>query len=158
MSKKIKLIIKKSDTKLGKKGNIIKVSQGYAFNYLIPKNLAEILTPGQIKHLAMIQKIETSKIKLEQEKASILQKNLERIDKISITKKSGKKNRIFGSINEKEIIEQLYKYTGEKLEKKQLIIQEIKEVGTYHIQMKIFNNMMTACKLQVLPANIKLNF
>lgn len=158
MSRKIQVIINRSNTKLGKKGNVIKVKQGYALNYLIPNNLAEQVTQGKLKHLEMLKLIETSKLQTEYNKAYKVEKSLSRITKISLTKKLGKQKQIFGKITEKEIIEKIYLYTGEQIEKKQIIIPSMKEVGIYNLQVKILNHISTNHQIQVLPLNLNTNF
>nr|AOM64638.1 ribosomal protein L9 [Riquetophycus sp.] len=157
MRKKIQVIIEKTNKKLGKKGSIIKVSQGYALNYLIPNNLAQFATKGKIKHINMLQKLEEEKLQEQYNKAYEVQKNLAEVAKISIKKKYGEQQQIFGSINEKEIIEEIFNYTGEKLEKKQISLPEIKKLGIFNIEIQIFNDIITNLKLQVLPEDININ-
>lgn len=158
MSKKIAIIIKHTDTKIGKRGEVIKVFPGYAFNYLIPNGIAEIATKGKLKHLRMIQAIESSKLKEIHSSALILKNNLEQVPKISIKKTLGDKRQIFGRISEKEIISQIYKYTGKKLEKKHITIPEIKKVGVYNIKIQVFQDLTTNFKLLILPESKNLEY
>lgn len=151
MKKNIEIIIQNSNTQLGKKGEVIKVAPGYAFNYLIPNNLAELITKGKLKHLQMIQEIENKELKEKRSKGNNIQKQLQKIYKISINKTIGKQQQIFGSINEKEILNILFKYTGKKFEKKQIKLPEIKKLGIYNINIQIINDINTQIKLQILP-------
>lgn len=155
MSKKIAVIIRKDNKTLGNKNSVIKVAQGYAFNYLIPNKLADLATPGRLKHLQMLKQIEQSKSASETNKALITQKYLEKVAKISIQKQVGEKQQIFGSIGDKEIINQIKNYTGIILDKKQILLPEIKNAGTYILKVQILNDVYTNLKLQILSSEIQ---
>lgn len=157
MKKKTTVIIKKNIDKLGKKNTIINVARGYAFNYLIPNHFVEIATPGRLKHASMFEEIKNKKIKELENQAKRIQTNLEQISKINIKKKVGEKQQIFGSVNEKEIIAQIFDYTGEKLDKKQINIPEIKKIGIYLMTIHLLNNISINVKLQILPEDIEIN-
>ena len=157
MIKKTKIIIKNNTTKLGKKGEILNVARGYAFNYLIPNNLAILATDGELKQIEMFKQIKNTKIKQEKIDAKNIQKNLEQISKISIRKKVGDDQQIFGSVNEKEIVQEIYNYTGHKLDKKQIHLPHIKMIGIYIVKIHLLNNISTNLKLQVLPEDIEIN-
>ena len=154
MKKNITVIVKTTHSSLGRKGSILKVSPGYAFNYLIPNNLAEIATKGKIKHFTMFTTIENKKqeaLKLESIK---LKNQIEYIKKISLKKKIGQNTQIFGSINEKDIIKIIFLKTGYKLNKKQIQIPEIKNIGIFNIMINFIDNESCSLKLQVIPENI----
>nr|YP_010471039.1 ribosomal protein L9 [Synarthrophyton patena]UVF62868.1 ribosomal protein L9 [Synarthrophyton patena] len=151
MKKTIKVIINQQDSFLGPINTIKSVHLGYAFNYLIPNNLVEIATKGRIKHLNMLNNIKSQKANILYNKNLELKNNLKNIQKINIRKKLGTNQQIFGRITENEIIEQIIKLTGEKLEKKQIQIPNIKEIGIYNINIKIEESINTQIKLQILP-------
>lgn len=155
MGKKITVIIQKENKTLGNKNNVIKVSQGYAFNYLIPNKLAEIASPGRLKHLQMLQQIEQSKSTNETNKAIAIKKYLEKVSKISIKKQIGEKQQIFGSIGDKEIINQIKNYTGIILERKQISLPDIKNAGTHFITIQILNDINATLKLQIFSSEIQ---
>lgn len=157
MSKKVQIILKKTCHPLGNKNFIVNVAQGYALNYLIPNNLAEIATKGKIKHIKMMQSIEKSKLATEQNNAIILQNYLQEILKITLKKKTGDKHQIFGSINDKDIITKISSLTGMNLEKKKIHLPEIKSIGIYSIKIEISSNIYIILKLQILPSEVKIN-
>jgi len=154
MTKNITVIVKKTHTNLGTKGDILKVSPGYAFNYLLPNNLVEIATKGKIKHFEMFKKIANQKQDILKANIIKIKNKIENIKKISIKKKIGKEQQIFGSINEKDIIQEILKQTGNKLEKKQIQIPEIKSIGIFDIKLKFIENESCFLKLQIIPENI----
>nr|YP_009243981.1 ribosomal protein L9 [Sporolithon durum]AMK96223.1 ribosomal protein L9 [Sporolithon durum] len=151
MKKNIPIIIKKTHAHLGNKGEIKVVSLGYASNYLIPNNIAEPANRVKIKQIAIFKQNENKKQIENQTIASRTKTYLDNIIKISIKKKSSQNQQIFGKISEKDIIEKIYMITGEKLQKRQVIIPEIKNTGIYNIKVKLAENLETLIKLQILP-------
>nr|YP_009295598.1 ribosomal protein L9 [Mastocarpus papillatus]AOL58082.1 ribosomal protein L9 [Mastocarpus papillatus] len=151
MKKSTTIIITDSGVKLGRKGDTIKVASGYAFNYLIPNNFAQLATKGKLKHSKMLQKVEQHKAAKTQIFAATIKKRIQYIPKISIYKTIGEKKQIFGKISEKEIINIMLNNANIKLEKKQIYLAEIKTIGTYTLNIQIFNGINLEFKLQVLP-------
>nr|AYR06399.1 ribosomal protein L9 [Rhodogorgon sp.] len=153
MKKTFQIIVKQEDTPLGKIGEIKTVKLGYASNYLIPNGIAEIASEGKIAHYNMLQEKRLEQTKYIYNKALNLQKYLEIISKISIRKKVGKHQQIFGRLTEKEIAEKLIEITGKQLQKKQIVIPEIKKLGLYRITIKLTEQIDTTLILNLLSNN-----
>nr|YP_009244181.1 ribosomal protein L9 [Gelidium elegans]AMK96423.1 ribosomal protein L9 [Gelidium elegans] len=156
MNKGINIILKQNQKLLGEKGELKTVTKGFARNYLIPENIAEVATKGKIKHYMMLKSIANKKLEEKYLNAIKAQKNLEQIYKIKLRKKvSDQKNEhIFGSVTDKEIIDKIFHATGIEIEKKQLIIPSIKNIGSYKIQVNITNDIQANLILQILPDSI----
>nr|YP_010903951.1 ribosomal protein L9 [Hypnea musciformis]WCH57002.1 ribosomal protein L9 [Hypnea musciformis] len=155
MNKKITMILR--DEKDKNRQQIIQVTRGYAFNYLIPKGIAEIATPGKLKHINMLQQKQKQKIQINKEKANLTSQYLSIINKITIKKKHGNKMQIFGQINEKDISNKIIEYTGYTLNKKQINIPNIKTIGKYQITIKLIKNVESYISLNVTPEIIENN-
>lgn len=154
MTKNIAIILKKHNIYLGKAGNVIQVKRGYALNYLIPNHIAEIASKGTVKHNQMLQRLKVDKIKATSIQANELKQKLENINKISIKKKTGTDQLIFGSINSKdiaEIIESKYKIN---INKQNIKIPNIKQLGVYIIEIQILKDVKANLKLQIIPQDI----
>jgi len=156
MKQDIPIIIKKNIPNLGEPGTITKARLGYVLNYLLPKGIVDIATPGKIKHINMLKQIQLNQLKDLENQAYKTKNHLEQIPKISIKKKVGDQKHIFGSVSEKDIINYIFNITGETLDKKQITIPIIKEVGIYTIDIKIIENIHVKLKLQILPDNINI--
>lgn len=147
----MKVILKENVAKLGKKGEIKKVSDGYARNYLFPRDLAEEATESAIKHLKSIQSVQNEHEEKER------QKNIEKLDKLMkeffvIKVKAGEKGKLFGSITNGDIAKALSQYLGEKVEKKHVILDgHLKEVGTYDVDVKFPGGVKGALKVKLEP-------
>nr|YP_009541682.1 ribosomal protein L9 [Synarthrophyton chejuense]AYR05691.1 ribosomal protein L9 [Synarthrophyton chejuense] len=154
MKKTIKVIIKDKNSKLGKINTIKLVSLGYAFNYLIPNQLVEIATKGRLKHIRMLKKVQSEQENIIYNNNLEIKDKLDKIQKINIRKKLGPNQQIFGRITENDIIEQLAHLTSEKINKKQIKMPNIKEIGIYNIHIKIAENLSSNIKLHILPNNL----
>nr|WGH12817.1 ribosomal protein L9 [Echinothamnion sp.] len=151
MKKKVDVImIKKSE----KKGSIINVARGYAFNYLIPNKIAEIATSKKIKQIHMFKNIAIKKQEANEVKTQFLRNNIEKINRISIYKKTGENNSIFGSITEKDIIKWINKYTNLLTNKIHIDNLEIKRVGITKIKIQINPKTSINISLTITPTNI----
>lgn len=154
MKKSIEVIIKKTNQHQDPLKRIKKVALGYAFNYLIPNQLAEVATRGKIRHLKMIRSIlSTEKNEIYKNNLKI-KKNLEKIDICHIRKKCGQNKQIFGSISEQDIIEEIFQITSQNIEKKQLIIKTIKQTGIHNCDIILDDNLKIHIKLHILPNSI----
>ena len=122
---------------LGKKGEIVTVSDGYARNMILPKKLGVEATGKNLNDLKL-QNRHAEKVAQENlAAAEALAKDLEN-KKIELTMKSGEGGRTFGSISTKEIAEAARKQLGLELDKKKIILKDpIKALGTYEVQIKL---------------------
>lgn len=120
--------------KLGKKGEIKEVSDGYARNFLIPQKKAN---PATEKLIKWAKEEEEKRIKIEKEELSVQQKIAEKIDgKEFVIKVKAEKGKLFGAVDEKEILNILIKQ-GFKIEKENIKINKsIKEIGKHEIGLK----------------------
>lgn len=154
MNRKIQVILKNNGFNQEQVVKIISVSPGHAFNYLIPNGMAEVATKNHIKHYTMFSEIKKRK----QEAVSILNKKtqnrLENITKITVYKKIGSNQLIFGSIKEKDIIHWINKYTNLNIDKKQIKIDNLNKVSINHINIEFQQNIITNIKLCILPYSI----
>lgn len=133
----MKVILVDDVKKLGKKGDVVNVADGYARNFLIPRGLAVEATPGRMKELQK-QKEKESELRAQEEKqARELAGKLENI-KVTIPVKVGEAGKLFGAVSNKDIVEVLNKKHNIKLDKKKVILKEpIKSLGTYPVTIKL---------------------
>lgn len=154
MKKSITVIIKKKNLNQDPTKAIKKVALGYAFNYLIPNQIAEIATEGKIKHLKMIFDTLSKEKKLNYNNNLKIKQNLEKITICHIRKTCSQNKQIFGSISEQDIIQKIFQVTGQKIEKKLISIESIKQTGIYNCTILLDNNIITNIKLYILPNTV----
>ena len=126
----MKVILKENIKSIGKKDEIINVSDGYARNYLFVKNLAVEANSSNLAKLKSKQDSEKYKKNQEKEEAKILAEKMERI-MLQFKVKSGENGKVFGGVSSKEIAEKLEQDYSIKVDKKKIELKEtIKTLGT----------------------------
>ncbi|MBQ7578026.1 MAG: 50S ribosomal protein L9 [Synergistaceae bacterium] len=146
----MKVILKSDVNKLGRSGALIEVSDGYARNFLLPKNLAIEATPGKISEW----KAEQARLKAKNEKlhaeALELQKKLQGRS-VTITGKAGDNGKLFGSITAAQVVEALESQHGLKnFDKRDVKLDEvIKNAGDYKFSIKLFAGVQADMILSV---------
>ncbi len=144
----MKVILLKDVKKLGKAGEVVNVKEGYARNYLFPRNLAIEATAKALAALEKDKKMKMEIAKRKEEKAREIAKELEKFT-LTFKKKAADTGKIFGSITNKEIAQQL-KNRGFDIEKKSIKIEHIKNVGTYFAEVKLHPNVVAKVKVVVV--------
>lgn len=142
----MKVILIKDVENLGKKLDVKEVAEGYARNFLIPRNLAEQATPEKINQLEKTKKENERK---KEEMVAKLKEEVKKIDKISLNFKAsvGEKDQLFGSISERDIKNAL-KDKGFGVEK--ILIEEpIKTLGEHSVEVDLGEKVKTKIKVLV---------
>lgn len=133
----------------GKAGDVVKVSDGYARNMLIPKGFAKEATKGNVRNL------EKQKAIVAEKKAEALSKAKEDADKINslsveIVSKGGEGGRLFGSITSKDIAEALKAQHGLDIDKKKIALDgPIKQTGAFTVSVKVYPEVQAQLKVIV---------
>lgn len=136
----MKVVLKQDVKGLGKKGELVNASDGYARNFLFPKNLAVEANAQNMTELK--NREQAAKFKVETETAEA-KKNAERISgkTVTITAKAGANGKLFGSVTAKEIAERLEKEFGIKTDKRKINVEDIKQFGTYEFEVKLYTGV-----------------
>ncbi|SDL14536.1 50S ribosomal protein L9 [Natronincola ferrireducens] len=133
----------------GKKGDVVNVSDGYARNFLLPKNLAVEATSGNVKTLEQQNKVQKMKKQQELDEAKKLAEKIEKLT-IEIKAKAGEGGRLFGSVTSKEISELVEKKHSIKLDKKKILLPDpIRELGVKYLEVKIYPGVVAKLKVHV---------
>ncbi|KYH34098.1 50S ribosomal protein L9 [Clostridium tepidiprofundi DSM 19306] len=144
----MKVILLKDVKGKGKKGDIINISDGYARNYLFPRKLAEEATQNSINILNK-QKEKERKLKLaEIEKAQKLAESLKGKE-LKIIAKAGENGKLFGAITNKDIANEINKKFNLNIDKKKVVINTIKLLGAYDVELKLYPDVSTKVKVIV---------
>ncbi len=145
----MKVILLQDVKSLGKKGEIVNVSDGYARNALLPKKLGVEATGKNLNDLKL-QNQHADKVAQENlEHAQELAKTIEQ-QKVILKVKTGEGGRLFGSVSTKEIAQEAKAQTGLELDKKKMQMGEpIKALGTYEIPVKLHPKVTAKLSVQV---------
>ena len=148
----MKVILLEDVKALGKKGQIVDVSDGYARNAILPKKLGVEATPKNLNDLKL-QNQHADKVAQENyENAQALAKQVETV-KVVVKLKAGKDGRTFGSISSKEIAEAMKRDLGYDIDKKKITIKnQIKAIGTYTVDIKLHTKVTAEFTVKVVEA------
>ena len=136
---------------VGKRGDIINASDGHARNYLIPRKLAVPADKQNLNELSAKKSSEAHKKDLERKEAERIKGKLEK-ETLNLKVKAGENGKTFGSITSKEISEGIEKEFKEVVDKKKIAIKEqIKQVGVYIVDLKLFEGVVCKLKINVMP-------
>jgi len=139
----MEIILKKDVDKLGFTDDVVEVKNGYARNYLIPQGFAELATPSAKKQLQEKLKQRAFKEKKIIEQAQKQADKIDQLEDFKLTAKAGKDDKLFGSITNANLSEELEK-NGIELDKKYISIQggNIKRLGQYDAQLRFHREVV----------------
>ena len=149
----MKVILRHDVDQVGKRGDLVDVSDGHARNHLIPKGLAMRATPSaeaQAQHMRMAREVRDTKVvEAAQEIATTLVPRV-----IHIVAKAAEGGHLFGSVHETEIVEAVKAQTEVELDKKVIAIDEpIKTTGTHYVMAKLHHEVQFPITIEVEPAD-----
>ncbi|WP_027869644.1 50S ribosomal protein L9 [Eubacterium sp. AB3007] len=145
------IVILKRDVKgTGKAGEVVKVSDGYARNMLIPKGYAIEATKGNINTLEKVKAKQAEEEAAAKAAAEELAEKIEKID-VTILTKAGTGGRLFGSITTKEISAELERQHGIKIDKKKMSLESpIKALGVFNVPIKLYSGVNAELTVKVV--------
>lgn len=142
-------VILKADVKgLGKKGEKVKASDGYARNFLFPKGLAVEANAQSLTELRNREQSNQHKIDVEIAQANDSKAKLQgKI--IKITAKAGNNGKLFGSVTSKEVAAEISKQVAVKVDKRKITMDDIKTFGSFKIEVKLYTNIVAEMTVMV---------
>ena len=145
----MEIILREHVEHLGKRGEIVKVSDGYARNYLLPRKLALPATDGNKKHVERERKIMETRESEEKGQAEGIAGRLNAID-IVIARRVGDTDQLYGSVTSADIAEFL-KAKGFEIDRRKLILPEpIKAIGEHTVPLKLHREVTVPLKVRVV--------
>jgi large subunit ribosomal protein L9 len=144
----MKVILLKDVKGKGKKGDVVKVSDGYARNFLFPKQLAEEATTSNINVLNKKKEAERKQKLAEIEAAQKVAEQLKGKE-LTIQAKSGDNGKLFGAITNKDIAREVMTKFNVDIDKKKVVMDTIKLVGSYDVELKLYPEVSTKIKVVI---------
>ena len=146
----MEIILRETIDNLGRAGQVVKVADGYARNYLLPRKLAYPATPGNLKVIEFERKSLLRKEAKQKDDAEKLKTMLDPVE-IVIRRKVGEQNALYGSVTNADIAEALEK-KGFEVERRKIHLEDhIKMLGEYSIPVRLFKDVTANVKLKVEP-------
>jgi large subunit ribosomal protein L9 len=145
----MEIILREHVEHLGRRGEIVKVADGYARNFLLPRKLALPATAGNKKHVERERKIMEGREAEEKGQAEAVAARLGAVE-IRITRRVGDTEQLYGSVTSSDIADYL-KAQGFEIDRRRLILPEpIKALGTHDVPLKLHREVTVPLKVQVV--------
>ena len=146
----VKLLLKESIKHVGKVGDVVEVSAGYARNYLLPKDLAVEPTPNNVKKIeARRKEIERLEAEKRKEQASIIEK-LKGVE-VTLERRANEQGHLFGSVSATDIAKALQAQGYEVEPDDVLLPGKLDQINTYQVRVKFADELETELKVWVAP-------
>ena len=151
----MQVILKKEVQNIGEAGDLVNVKDGYARNYLIPKNYAEIATEGALKNREQnIARLRAKQEKLHQE-ALAKAEQIEKIGSIELSAKAGESGKLFGTITTKKLCEESKERANIEIDRKTVSLNApINKVGEFTMLIKLTSKVKTELKVVVTASEV----
>ena len=144
----MEVILRETIDNLGRAGQVVKVADGYARNYLLPKKLAYLATPGNLKVIEAERQTLLRKEARQKGESEKLQQMLDAVE-ITIRRKVGEHAALYGSVTNSDVAEELEK-KGFHIEKRKIHMEDhIKTVGEFSVPIRLFKDVTAHVKLKV---------
>ncbi len=148
----MKVILTEDVKGTGKKGDVVSVKDGHGRNFLIPRGLALAATEGNIRRFESVVKSIQNKRGRDLKAAGEIKERLEQTSLV-IRKKVGTEGKLFGSVTQMDVVEEIKKVTGLEIDKKSVKIEEpIKMTGAYTIEIHLEQDINASVKIEVEQA------
>ena len=151
----MQVILRKDVQNVGEAGDVVTVKDGYARNFLIPQNFAEIATEGALKNREQnLARIKAKQEKLHQEALELAQK-IEAIEKLELSARAGESGKLFGTITTKKLAEELNAKLGTAIDRKIISLDAaINKVGEYKMLIKLTSKVKTELAVIVTASEV----
>lgn len=144
----MQIILQEDVEKLGNRGQVVEVAEGYARNFLLPRKLALEANAGNLKRLEKMRAVFAKKEATEKEAAQKLAELLAGVS-VELHRRAGENDQLFGSVTSSDISESLTAQ-GFNIDKRKIVLTEpIKVIGEYEIPLKLHREVTASVKLAV---------
>ena len=151
----MQVILKKDVQNIGEAGDLVTVKDGYARNFLIPKNFAEVATEGALKNREQnIARIKAKQEKLHQE-ALAKAAEIEKLGQLELSAKAGESGKLFGTITTKKLCEELKEKANIEVDRKTVSLNApINKVGEFSMLIKLTSKVRTELAVVVTASEV----
>ncbi|MDD4783074.1 MAG: 50S ribosomal protein L9 [Syntrophaceticus sp.] len=146
----MKVVLREDVKRLGNKGDIIDVAEGYGRNYLIPRGLAVAASKGVLKDVNFVQDSRAKKDARQEQDARDLATRLQELT-VTVAAKSGEGGKLYGAVTSRDVAAELERLLSEKIDRRKIEIPEaIKKPGSYLILIRLYPGVQVEITLNVV--------
>lgn len=144
----MEVILKEDVARLGSRGDVVKVAEGYGRNFLLPRKLAIEATPGNKSVIEQMKAASVRRVQRDKAEAEALAKQLEGVS-LSMQRLAGAHDQLFGSVTSGDIAAEL-EQKGFTIDRRKIQLDEpVKTVGQFDIPIRLFKDVTAHVKLEV---------
>ncbi|MBR4727746.1 MAG: 50S ribosomal protein L9 [Clostridia bacterium] len=144
----MKVILMQDVKGLGKRGELVNVSDGYARNFLFPRKIAGEANSQAMSELKNREAAEKHRIETEIAAAKAAKEQLEG-KTVRMTARAGANGKLFGSVTAKDVASALSDHFGMQIDKRKVSVEDIKSFGTYPVEIKLYNGITASLYVMV---------
>ncbi len=145
----MEVILREEIAGLGKAGELVKVKEGFARNFLLPQKKAVFADPTNIRQLEHQKKVAEARAKKSRKGSEELAAKLSGLS-ITIARETGEEDKLFGSVNARDIAEAVLK-SGVTIDKRAIVLKEpLKQIGVYDVEVKLHSEVKGTVKVWVV--------
>jgi large subunit ribosomal protein L9 len=146
----VQVVLRQDVDSVGLRGEVVSVARGYARNYLLPRGLAELATPGLVAELA---RREAQLARRQARNAGEAQAIVERLEaaELRFEAKAGPTGSLFGSVTATSVADSLWETQKIRIDRRKLDLEPIKRVGRYTARIEVFSGVSAELQLLVVP-------
>ena len=146
----MKVMLLKDVYNLGRAGDVKKVADGYGRNFLLPKEMAVLATPGMLKQIDRIRNNAAKARELLNSEMSGLAEHLSNLE-LKFTSKAGESGKLFGSITQQMIVDAVKEKLNVEIDRHQVESQPLREVGEHKVKVRLTFDLIPQVKIIVEP-------
>ena len=148
----MKVILNQAVRGIGSPGDIVDVADGYGRNYLLPRNLARLATPGAVRQAEGIRARRVAREIADLEQARTIAAHLESL-RVVIPAKAGTEGRLFGSVTTPQIVEAVERTGGTAIDRRRIHLDApIKQTGGHQVTVRLHPEVEATVNLEIVPA------
>jgi len=148
MAKAVNVVLQKDVAHLGKGGEVVKVAPGFARNFLIPQGFALPASAGNVKRFEHLKRVASERAAKARAESDAFAKKLATVD-LTITMRAGSEGKLYGSVTTKDV-EAALKAKGFVVDRRKLVLDPIRALGTYEVVAKIAPEIQSSFKVNVV--------
>jgi len=147
----MKVLLVKEVPGLGTPGEVVEVRDGFARNYLLPKKLAVLPTPNELSRYAKLKARYEAEISDRRAKARALAEKLQDAE-IVFTRRVHDKNKLYAAVRAHDVAQAIAERFGEEIPEDHIKLEPIHEVGTYPVEIQLYEGIKATVRVKVEPA------
>ena len=146
----MKVILSDDVEKLGRKGDVVTVADGYARNFLVPKGLAMVASRGALKQANLMQKARAEKDERDKQAAAARVSTLA-ASPVYISARAGEEGRLFGSVTNSDVARAIQEQLGEAVERRDIRLEDpIRSLGTHQVEVNLHAEVNALVTVEVI--------